>query len=108
MTLLPNIALCLLAGAFITGCGSDSGIGNVLSGGDFNGASARQLELAKQSRRELCCSITIVEYTETSGVVNGCGQQATYAYTNTAWVKQSEVAITNWGSSADRLPNCNQ
>jgi hypothetical protein len=41
-------------------CGGD--LGNVLTGGTFNGASGRQVELARQARLEMCCSITIVDY----------------------------------------------
>jgi hypothetical protein len=92
----------------LSSCGSGSEIANVLSGGDFNGASARQLELAKKSRVELCCSITIVQYDELKGLVNGCGQQATYAYINSEWKQQTIAPIEGWGTSADRLAVCTQ
>jgi hypothetical protein len=93
----------------LSGCGGGGAtLVNVLSGGDFNGASARQLELARQSRREMCCSITITEYNEETGVVLGCGQQAGYAYINAGWTQQSLVPNANAGTPADRLPNCNQ
>jgi hypothetical protein len=105
----------LLAAATVTAvvtllgsCGSGNDLANVLTGGTVNGQSARQVALAKQSGQELCCSITIVEYNETQGLVNGCGQQASYSYVGSAWTKTSQIAITGWGSAADRLPNCSQ
>jgi hypothetical protein len=92
----------------LTSCGSGSDIGNVLTGGDFNGATARQLDLAKKSRVELCCSITIVQYDELKGLVNGCGQQAAYSYINSEWKQQTIVQIEGWGTQADRLAVCTQ
>jgi hypothetical protein len=106
---LATTALCIsLTGFLLSSCGSGNDLANILTGGTINGQSARQVELAKQSRVELCCSITLVEYSEQRGVANGCGQQATYTYTGTAWQKTSQTAITGWGTEMDRLPNCNQ
>jgi hypothetical protein len=97
----------LLPLVLLTGCGSDNDISNILNGGNFNGATGRQLELAKKSRAEMkCCSITIVEYTELNGRVNGCGQSATYAYDKNAWTQQSIADVTGWGSAEDRLITC--
>jgi hypothetical protein len=55
-----------------------------------------------------CCSITIVEYTEVKGVVNGCGQSASYSYVNSNWAQQSIADVIGWGTAADRLIPCTQ
>jgi hypothetical protein len=98
---------CLALG--LSSCGSDNVVTNVLTGGDFNGATGRQLDLAKKSRADMqCCSITIVEYTEVKGVVNGCGQSASYSYVNSNWAQQSIADVIGWGTAADRLIPCTQ
>jgi hypothetical protein len=106
--LINKVAIVVGVSIMLSSCGSGSEIANVLTGGDFNGATARQLELAKKSRVELCCSITIVQYDELNGLVNGCGQQASYKYINSEWNQQSVVPITGWGSPDDRLAVCTQ
>jgi hypothetical protein len=101
--LISAIFVCML-----TACGGAKDVANVATGGTFNGASGRQVQLAKQARVEMCCSVTIVEYTELRALVNGCGLQSTYVYTGTAWSQESLIPVTGWGSAVDRLPVCTQ
>jgi hypothetical protein len=105
---ISSIALASLL--LISSCGSGTvkDVINVAQGGSFTGTSPAQLKLAKQSRFEMCCNITIVEYTEQRGVVNGCGVQSVYVNNQSEWKLQAQSAIADWGSAADRLPNCSQ
>jgi len=55
---------------------------------------------------DMCCSITVVEVTETSGEVLGCGQRATYAYVDDKWVQKTIVQDSTAGTEASKLSPC--
>jgi xanthine/uracil permease len=70
------------------------------------GCETQEQALVSTATVDMCCSITVVEVTETSGEVLGCGQRATYAYENDKWVQKTIVQDATAGSAASKLNSC--
>jgi hypothetical protein len=93
MTPLPNTILTAFGLLLLQACTHGSG------------ASAEEIALARFARTDLCCSITLSNYTETSGTAFGCGQQANYVMAANGWARDGNI-IPGSGNPNDRLVDC--
>ena len=102
------VGTCLLV-LTLTGCKQAKEVKEILKGGTFSGGSASDVKLSKQARRDMCCpSITIAESTEKTGTIHGCGEIATYVFSNDKWTQTSLKPYADHGTAADKTTDCNQ
>ena len=99
----------LLLALAMSSCKQAREVKEVLKGGTFSGGSASDVKLANQARHDMCCpGITIAESTDKKGTVHGCGEIATYEFTNDKWAQASIKPYADHGTAADKAADCSK